>query len=129
VRQDAPEALPRFVRTYEFGPWRRITPGVATQPIHLPELSRTRVFLLKAAPGVKLIEHTHTGLEMTCVLSGAFRHEGGRYGPGDFDLGDSGVQHEPRTEGSEDCVSLVAMEGELRLRGLIGRLIQPFIRF
>ncbi len=125
---DAPEGLPRFVRAYDLGPWRRIAPGVAMQPILLPEPSPTRVFLLKARAGAKLIEHAHTGIEMTCVLSGAFRHDGGRYGPGDFDLGDDGVLHEPHIEEGEDCVSLVAMQGELRWRGLIGRLIQPFVR-
>lgn len=127
-RAEAPQALPRFVRTYDFGQWRRVAPGVALRPIQLPEQSPTRVFLLKARAGARLLEHTHTGIEMTCVLTGAFRHEGGRYGPGDFDLGDGDVHHEPRIEEGEECVSLIAMQGELRWRGLLGRLIQPFIR-
>ena len=128
ARPDAPQALPRFVRTYDFGPWRRVAPGVAMRRIQLPEPGPTRVFLLKARAGARLLEHAHTGLEMTCVLTGAFRHEGGRYGPGDFDLGDGDVHHEPSIEEAEDCVSLVAMQGELRWQGLLGRLIQPFIR-
>jgi len=125
---DAPDGLPRFVRAYDFGPWRRVAPGVTTQPILLPEPSPTRVFLLKARGGAKLIEHAHTGVEMTCVLSGAFRHQGGRYGPGDFDFGDDGVHHEPHIEAGAECVSLVAIQGELRWQGIIGRLIQPFVR-
>jgi putative transcriptional regulator len=75
-----------------------------------------------------VIEHAHTGLEMTCVLAGAFRREGERYGPGDFDFGDGDIRHEPRIEEGDDCVSLVALQGELRWRGLLGRLIQPFVR-
>ena len=118
--------MPRFVRAYDFGSWRWVAPGVAKRPIALPEPGQTRVFLLKVAPGVKLIEHAHTGLEMTCVLAGAYRRGGGRYGPGDFDLGDGDVLHAPHIEEGEDCVSLVAMQGELRLQGLFGRLIQPF---
>jgi putative transcriptional regulator len=31
---------------------------------------------------------------MTCVLSGSFSHEGGHYGPGDFDLGDETMDHQ-----------------------------------
>ena len=128
VCEDAPESLPRFVKTYEFRPWRRIAPRVAMRPIRLPEPGSTRVFLLKAAGGTKVIEHVHTGLEMTCVLAGAFRREGERYGPGDFDFGEGDIHHAPRVEEGDDCVSLVAIQGELRWRGLLGRLIQPFFR-
>jgi putative transcriptional regulator len=128
VCEDAPENLPRFVRAYEFGRWRRVAPRIAMRPIRLPEQGPTRVFLLKAGAGTKLIEHAHTGFEMTCVLAGAFRREGERYGPGDFDFGDEEVNHEPHIEQGDDCVSLVAMQGELRWQGLLGRLIQPFVR-
>ena len=128
LRKDAPENLPRFVKTYEFGPWRPIAPRIAMRPIRLPEPGPTRVFLLRAGPGTKVIEHVHTGVEMTCVLTGAFRRDGERYGPGDFDFGDSDVHHQPQIEGGDDCVSLVAIQGELRWQGLLGRLIQPFIR-
>jgi putative transcriptional regulator len=126
---DAPPELPDFVRRYAFGPWRFVAPRVRMRPIHLPEPGPTRVFLLKSAPNTKLLDHEHTGLEMTCVLRGAFRHDGGRYGPGDFDLGDLSVRHEPHVEEGEDCVCLVAMQGELRWRGFWGRLAQPFVRF
>lgn len=128
VPPDAPTGLPRFVRSYAFGPWRRVAPRISVRPIRLPEPSPTRVFLLKSAPGAKLVEHEHTGLEMTCVLTGAFSHEGGRFGPGDFDLGDPAVAHEPHIEAGVDCVCLVAMQGDLRFSGFIGRLMQPFVR-
>jgi putative transcriptional regulator len=120
--------LPKFVRRYQFGPWKWIAPSVHVRPIVLPEASDTRVFLLRSGPGTKMLQHTHTGIEMTCVLSGAFRHDGGHYGPGDFDLGDETVDHLPIVDADADCVCLVAMQGKLRLNGLIGRLIQPFVR-
>jgi putative transcriptional regulator len=75
-----------------------------------------------------MLQHSHTGLEMTCVLSGAFRHDGGYFGPGDFDLGDESVDHRPIVDDGEDCVCLVAMHGELRLNGVLGRMMQPFVR-
>ena len=75
-----------------------------------------------------MLQHTHTGNEITCVLSGAFREDGSHYGPGDFDLGDETIDHQLIVETGQDCLCLVAMQGELRLNGLIGRIMQPFIR-
>jgi putative transcriptional regulator len=65
---------------------------------------------------------------MTCVLSGAFSHEGGHFGPGDFDLGDETVDHQPVVDTADECICLIAMHGQLRLNGLVGRLMQPFVR-
>ena len=89
------------------------------KPIRLPEPSPTRVFLLKSAPGTRSSSTSIAGLEMTCVLSGAFSHEGGRFGPGDFDLGDPTIAHEPHVEAGVDCVCLVAMQGDLKLSGCL----------
>jgi len=120
--------LPKFVRRYRFGNWKWIAPSVHLRPIMLPYASDTRVFLLKSGPGTKMLEHTHSGVEMTCVLSGAFSQDGHHYGPGDFDLGDETVDHQPVVEHGQDCICLVAMQGKLRLKGMIGRIMQPFVR-
>jgi putative transcriptional regulator len=132
MRPTVPEAevsgLPKFLRRYQFGDWKWIAPSVHLRPIVLPYDSDTRVFLLKSGPGTKMLEHTHTGIEMTCVLSGAFTQDGSRYGPGDFDLGDETIDHQPVVDPGQDCVCLVAMQGDLRLHGLIGRMVQPFVR-
>jgi putative transcriptional regulator len=84
--------------------------------------------MLKGAPGLKIPPHTHTGTELTCVLTGAFIHEGGRYAAGDCDDADDHVAHSPVIDEGEECICLVAMQGEIQLTGLVGRLIQPFIR-
>ena len=120
--------LPEFVRRYQFGNWKWVAPSLHLRPIVLPQTSDTRVFLLKAGPGTKMLQHTHTGIEMTCILTGAFSHDGGHYGPGDFDLGDETVDHQPVVDAGEECICLVAMQGELRLNGLLGRIMQPFVR-
>ena len=125
---DLPPELPGFVRRYRFGDWRSVAPRVKMRPIQLPEPGPTRVFLLKAAPNTRLLQHEHTALEMTCVLRGAFRHDGGRYGPGDFDFGDDTVTHEPRVEEGDDCLCLVAMQGDLRWKGVWGLLARAFVR-
>jgi putative transcriptional regulator len=120
--------LPDSVRRCRAGDWRWVGPGIHLRPIMLPESSPTRVFLLKAAPGTRMLQHSHTEQEMTCILTGAFSHEGGRFGPGDFDFGDEDVDHKPLVEQGEHCICLVAMRGDLRLSGLIGRMMQPFVR-
>jgi putative transcriptional regulator len=124
--QDGP--LPRALRNFPIGKRRRIAPGVSLRPIALPFSSESRLFLLRSAPGTKMLEHTHSGTEFTCVLSGSFVHEKGRYIPGDFDFGDSDVDHKPIVTDDGVCVCLVAMTGELKPNGWFGRLIAPFIR-
>ena len=119
--------LPSFVRGLPAGPWTWVAPCLYLRRVLLPETENTRVFLLKSNAGTRLLPHAHTGLEMTCVLTGSFSHDGRRYGPGDFDLGDPGVDHEIAIGPERDCISLVAMQGELKLKGLLGRLVQPLI--
>jgi putative transcriptional regulator len=120
--------LPKPARSYPIGRWQWMGPGVHCRPIEVPADQGARVFLLKAAPGTKMPHHTHTGAELTLVLSGAFAHEGGHYGPGDLDEADDTVEHQPIVAASEYCICLVAMEGKLHLLGLVGRLLQPFVR-
>ena len=71
--------LPPFVRQYGDKSWKWIAPKVHFRSIELPRPSETRVFLLRSKPGTKMVEHTHTGFEMTCVLSGSFAHDGGAF--------------------------------------------------
>ena len=65
------------------------------------------------------------GAEFTCVLSGGFSDETGSYGPGDFAEADPTLTHTPRADPDGECVCLIASEGPMRMRGLIGRLLQP----
>lgn len=120
--------LPDILRRHRIGKRRRIAPGVSLLPVLLSPGGRSRAFLLQSAPGTRMLEHTHTGTELTCVLTGSFSHEGGRYGPGDFDFGDDGVDHRPVVGGESPCLCLVAMTGDLRMNGFFGRLISPLVR-
>ena len=128
VSQRADIGLPSVLRNYTIGQVRWVAPGVSMQPIAMRGPGRARAFLLRSAPGTRMLEHTHTETELTCVLQGSFDHEGGHFGPGDFDLGDPTVAHRPvvGTEGA--CICLVALTGRLRINGLLGRIIDPFIR-
>lgn len=120
--------LPEALRNCEVGPWRWIGIGVEQRSFKVRGEDSARVFLLRAKPGVKLPVHTHTGIERTLVLAGAFIHDGGRFGAGDFDDAEGDVEHNPRAEVGETCICLVAMTGGIKMTGPIGRLIQPFLR-
>jgi putative transcriptional regulator len=120
--------LPEVLRRYRIGKRRRVAPGVSMQPIELAGAGKARAFLLQSAPGTRMLEHSHSGTELTCVLKGSFSHQGGRYGPGDFDYGDDDVDHRPIVGDEGPCLCLVAMTGDLRMNGFFGRLISPFIR-
>jgi putative transcriptional regulator len=122
------EDLPEALRGLPIDKRRWVAPGISMQRILLPGPSKSRAFLLRSAPGTQMIEHSHTGNELTCVLKGSFSHAGGTFEVGDFDLGDEAVDHRPIVGGDEPCVCLVAMTGDLRMNGILGRLIAPFIR-
>lgn len=124
----ADDELPGILRHYRIGRRRRVAPGISMRPIELPGPSTSRAFLLRSNPGTHMLEHTHTGTELTCVLRGSFSHEGGRFGPGDFDFGDETLDHQPIVGEGEPCLCLVAMTGDLRMNGFFGRLISPFVR-
>jgi putative transcriptional regulator len=119
---------PDVLAPYEVGPWRWLGRGLSWRKASVPSEDGTSVFMLKAAPGTWLPHHRHAGTEWTCVLEGAFRHDHGRYGPGDFDEADDSVEHKPFVEEDATCICLVALHGGLRLQGWLGRLLQPFVR-
>ncbi len=113
---------------YTLGPWRWVGPGVRQRSVSVADADDMKVFMLKAAPGTKLPHHKHAGYEWTCVLEGAFEHEFGRYGPGDFDEADQTMEHRPTVSAGEPCICIVALQGNIRLQSRLGRLLQPLIR-
>jgi putative transcriptional regulator len=130
VRRDLAntDALPAPLSHYSMGPWRWLGRGIEWRSVDVPSDDAVRVFMLKAAPGKKLPKHRHTGTEWTCVFQGAFRHQLGRFGAGDFDEADASVEHDPVVEEGEPCICLVALQGSIELQGFFGRLLQPLVR-
>jgi putative transcriptional regulator len=113
---------------YALGPWRWVGPGVRQCSVSVPEVNGIKVFMLKAAPGTRLPHHKHAGYEWTCVLEGAFEHEYGRFGAGDFDEADETFEHKPTVCEGVPCICIVALQGDIRLQSWLGRLLQPLIR-
>ncbi|RAZ90512.1 transcriptional regulator [Mesorhizobium hawassense] len=125
ARADVGIRLPEALEGCGIGPWRWIGPGVRWSRVTLAGDVDANVMLLKVAAGRRLPEHTHVGSEYTHVLKGAFSDARGRYGPGDLDEADDDVQHQPIVDDDGECICIAAVEGQTKLRGLFGRLIQP----
>ena len=124
---DMPE-LPEPLRRYGLGPWRWIGPDMRVRDVHAPRDGDCRVILLRIGHGRSAPTHTHGGVELTCVLSGAYATDEGRFGPGDFEEADQEVLHRPRTVSDEACLCVAALAGQIRLGGLLGKALQPFVR-
>ncbi|WP_420479776.1 ChrR family anti-sigma-E factor [Brevundimonas sp. FT23028] len=124
---DMPE-LPEPLRRYPLGRWRTLGPGVEVRDVLAPRDGDTRVILLRIAPGQATPKHTHGGVELTCVISGAYATENQAYFPGDFEEADEETLHQPRVISDEPCLCVAALDGQIVLDGWFGRLIQPFVR-
>ena len=129
VEDTAQPRVERLLALYPSQDWRWLGPGIRWKPLVPAGEDGVRAFLLKAHPGTRMPHHSHDGIEWTQVLTGAFAHEFGRYGPGDFDGADESTLHRPIVEDGVECICVVAMKGQLQLQGLAGRLLQPLVRF
>lgn len=124
---DMPE-LPEPLRRYELGPWRWVGPGIRVRRVLAPRDGDCRVILLKIDPGRATPRHTHGGVELTCVLSGAYETETERFEVGDLEEADGAVLHQPRVVSSEPCLCVAALDGQIRPVGWLGWLLRPFVR-
>ncbi|MDX1451363.1 MAG: ChrR family anti-sigma-E factor [Oleiphilaceae bacterium] len=82
----------------------------------------------KISAGKELPVHTHRGNEYTMVMQGSFSDNAGEYHTGDFILADTSTIHQPRAAENEDCICFAVMDAPLKMTGLFGRLLNPFMR-
>ena len=106
--------------------WRFAYPGVRQVKLPIGDNGET-VKLLKIKPGKAAPRHTHSGIEATLVLRGAFRDGNRLYERGELALADQHIQHRPRAEGDEDCICLAVTDGALRFTDTLGRLARDLI--
>lgn len=118
--------LPSALDRLPVGRWRWMGPGMKYARVGVEEDGVQLVFL-SIGPGRTMPEHGHSGREFTLVLKGAFDDARGHFGVGDFAEEDEETEHTPIVAAGETCICLAAIEGRMRPRGLIGRLVQPFI--
>jgi putative transcriptional regulator len=122
-----PQPLRRYAGADASGiNWRRIGLGAYQMPIPTEDKSAT-ARLLRISAGRLVPEHSHRGLELTLVLSGAFSDSTGHYGRGDFQEADENLKHQPSAEPGEDCICLAVTDAPLRFSGLAARIVQPLL--
>jgi len=123
--------LPEPLRGYLGGDadsleWQRLGLGAQQLVIPLPDEEAT-ARLLRIPVGRPVPEHSHGGLELTLVLSGAFSDKTGTYGRGDLQEADETVEHQPHAAPGEDCICLAVTDAPLRFKSLAARMVQPLL--
>ncbi|WP_243367773.1 ChrR family anti-sigma-E factor [Microvirga solisilvae] len=119
--------LPDALKGCDIGPWRWRGPGVHMSRVVIPDAPKASVMLIKVGAGRRLPHHGHTGTEYTLILKGSFTDDGVRFARGDIEEADADVKHQPVVDPDGECICLAAIDGHMRLQGLIGRLVQPFV--
>ncbi len=120
--------LPEPLRRYALGRWRSVGPGVRVRDVHAPRHGDCRVILLEIQPGRRTPRHTHGGVELTCVLEGAYATETERFAVGDLEEAGEETLHQPRVVSDTPCLCVAALDGQILLDGWMGRMLQPFVR-
>ncbi|MCR6497636.1 ChrR family anti-sigma-E factor [Shinella sp. CPCC 101442] len=117
--------LPEALRGCDIGRWRWIGPGMKMSRVGVPQDPDANLILLKVGPGRALPDHGHVGTEFTYIVSGSFTDRFGTFRPGDLAEMDDDVEHQPVVDTDGECICLAAMEGRMRFKSVIGRMLQP----
>lgn len=104
-RTHLPEALELCVGDFGTVPWKRGLSGV-----HYAKRGRGKGQLMRLDPGQAAPQHSHSVLEATVVLQGAFDDGHSVNRRGDLVLGWPGMVHRPTAAGDEVCICYVARE-------------------
>jgi len=101
---------PTILRRYLTTDWRDADYRPFRDGIEIARLREDdpAVALLRYAPGARVPEHRHEGLEMICVLDGAQSDERGTYETGDVVLNPTGSVHSVWSD--PGCVVLILWE-------------------
>lgn len=125
-------ALPRIIKKliHPARPlkWKRVSPSLKEAIVTIGQ-NQYEVCFHKIKRGGKVAEHDHGGTEVTVVLEGSFSDELGTYSVGDYIEKQPGDIHRPMATQSEDCLCLSVTEAPVKLTGLLGKFINPFISF
>lgn len=119
--------LPEPLARRSISHWKWLGPGMRFARVEMPEDPDHNLVLLRVPAGRALPEHSHSGEELTLVLKGAFHDEAGRYGVGDLIHEDEETDHTPAVDMDGECICLAAIEGPMRIRSWLGRMVQPFL--
>ena len=132
VTAEARALLPAPVWPYVKGDlknlaWRRRSSAIETAEL-VGESGKRSAFLMRVKGGHPVPRHTHRGLELTLVLTGAYCDASHCFVRGDIQVADPTIDHQPMAQDGEDCICLVALEAPIWFTGPVGRLANPFVK-
>lgn len=119
--------IPAPLARRAIGRWKWLGPGMRFARVSMPEDPDHNLILLRVPSGRGLPEHSHSGEELTLVLKGSFHDEIGRYGVGDLIHEDEETDHTPTVDKDGECICLTAIEGPMKIKSWLGRVVQPFL--
>ncbi|MFL0805310.1 MAG: ChrR family anti-sigma-E factor [Agarilytica sp.] len=106
--------------------WSFISPSLKAAQLETGQ-NKYEVSFHKIKRGGKVAEHDHKGLEVTLILEGSFSDAEGNYVVGDFLVKKPGEVHRPIAAQDQDCLCLSVVEAPVKVTGLMGKLINPFL--
>lgn len=124
--------VPEPLRSYVGGDldairWTKIAGGISFAPLF--ERGRSRVKLIRSAPGSGVGLHTHGGEEFTLCLAGGYTDVTGQYARGDLQSTTPDILHRPRADEGEDCIVLAVSDAPLLFRNFGIALIAKWFGF
>lgn len=92
--------------------WEPLGPGVEISPLYRDAAGHAKLALLRYAPGARVPEHLHTGMEYIQILAGSQQDERGIYHAGTLLVSFPGTQHSVASP--EGCVVLAVWEAPVQ---------------
>ncbi|WKE64009.1 ChrR family anti-sigma-E factor [Gallaecimonas kandeliae] len=120
--------LPRALAGLQgrLGSWRRLGSKVWSADLDLGDRGAKASFLYIDSH-TRIPRHRHGGQELTVVLAGHLKDEGGLYREGDFIRKGPTDEHQPFTE-EAPCLCFSVLTAPLVFTGPLGRLANPLLR-
>lgn len=107
--------------------WRRRSAAIETAEL-IGDSGKRSAFLMRVKGGAAVPRHTHRGLELTLVLTGAYCDAANCFVRGDIQVADPTIDHQPTAQAGEDCICLIALDAPIWFTGPVGRLANPFVK-
>ena len=126
--RDLPPVIQKIVPADKRLQWKRVAPALYEAQLTTGQ-NKYEVCFHKIKRGGKVAEHDHGGTEITLVLRGSFSDEHGTYQAGDYLVREAGQGDRPLAAQNQDCLCLSVIEAPVKLTGLMGKMINPFLGF
>ena len=128
IKSGTPAVLSRYIGG-DLGAvrWRRVSSKLSYLPLF--RRGPVSVRLLRGVPGAETGAHRHQGPEYTLVLKGGFTDVTGSYGPGDLQMMEGEMRHNPIADPGEDCINLAVTMGHLKFEAPLQRIVAPLLGF